>query len=153
MNGTPTKCLKIVLSSLSWLRGYSVLQSRVAEFRISQCREHRARIKCLPMFLKVPSPFSSSLGVGWFKHLWPEISGLGQKLSNFCLEPTVRNIFHHYPVNTCIHVYNWNKSFWKQSLALNIMLPYDILLFFIQFSSIFKKYSWNNWWVAAPSIY
>ena len=29
----------------------------------NQGREHCARIKCLPMFLKLPTPFSSSLGV------------------------------------------------------------------------------------------
>lgn len=62
-NGPCTRSLKIALSFLLWLRGCSVLQSGVTKFRISQGRERCARIKCLPMFLKLPAPFSSSLGV------------------------------------------------------------------------------------------
>lgn len=65
---------------------------------------------CARDALKPPSSFSSSLS-GTVQHLKPKIDGPGLWLSDFCLEPTVRNVFHHDPVNINIYVCTWNRRF------------------------------------------
>lgn len=62
-------------------------QSGVTKFRISQGREHRARIKCLPLFLKLPPPFSSSLGVGRFSTCDQRSVAWGRSFQTFSWNP------------------------------------------------------------------
>lgn len=99
-------------------------------------------------FQSYPPPSSGSAGVEQL--LRSEVNGWVQWLSDFCLELTVRNVLHHYPINTSIYMCIWNKSFWKQLLTLSLMMPYDI---FYSVLFIVLNYSWNNWWVIPPSIY
>lgn len=96
------KVLKSRYVILVGVKRIFLLQNGVTKFKISQSQGAVCCDTALTHVSEATPTFQQYCGSRAVQRFRPEINGLGRRLSNFCLEPTVKNVLYHYLVNTYI---------------------------------------------------